>query len=297
MNLKKKKIKKNIHNKKFDESTYFSPSLNEIFNTHMILCLNKKNKLKTQHERECISSIQHGFRLDSKNNLKISIDSKTPAQYEGKRYNKILRLFTILIIYYLNKNYKLFTKYKDRIKDRIINDIYIESQAINPISALLSLQIGFMAVNANDNIDKDLTERLKSMTVKELQVEMANIQPFEPTIYTRYYINTMSEDNVMNIKQQITNLIIGKTHNNTKILKCLDNKNNTIKNITNVNRNRNRNSLLANNNPELIYNSSNLEETARESAYNSSNNKSGVTHNSKLTNSSHTNSENNKSMY
>jgi hypothetical protein len=290
---KKKKIKKNISNKKFDETTYLSPSLNEIFNTHMILCLNKKKKLKTKHERECISSIQHGFRLDSKNNLIITIDSKTQTQYERKRYNKILRLFTILLIYYLIKNYKLFTKYKDRI----INNIYIESQAINPISALLSLQIGFMVVNKEtNNIDKELTERLKSMTKEQLQVEMAKIQSLEPAIYTRYYINTMSEDDVMNIKQQIKNLIIGKTHNNNKTLKCLYNKNNTIKNITNVNRNR----LLANNNPELIYNSSNLKETTSELTANSSNNRSSVTHNSKITisgntNSNHTNSGNNKS--
>ena len=53
---------------------------------------------------------------------------------------------------------------------------------------------------------------------------------------------------VKNIKQQITSLIIGKTHNNTNTLKCLDNKNNTIKNITNINRNR----LLLNNNELII---------------------------------------------
>jgi hypothetical protein len=199
----------------------------------------------------------------------------------------------------LNKNYKLFTKYKDRS----ITAIYIESQAINPISALLSLQIGFLAVNnVTNEIDNELTERLKSMTVEQLQVEMTNIQQFEPTIYTRYYITTMSEDDVMNIKQQITNLIIGRTHNNTKTLKCLYNQNNTIKNITNNNRIK----LLSNNNPELIYNSSNLEETPSdsfsESADKSSNNRSSVTHNSILTNSGNTNSGNtqyghNKSKY
>jgi hypothetical protein len=106
-----------------------------------------------------------------------------------------------------------------------------------------------MAVHQKtNNIDKELTERLKSMTVEQLQGELQH--NFKNGIHTKYNINKMSQDDVKNIKQQLTSLIIGKTHNNTNTLKCLDNKNNTIKNITNINRNR----LLLNNNELMAQN-------------------------------------------
>ena len=227
-----KTITKKTSNRKFENSTLYPPTMQDksFFNNRMILCLNKKNKLKYQHERECISSIQHYFALDSHNNLKISIESKTLQIYEGNKYNKILILFLILIIHYFVEKYKLFTKYEAII----VNDIYIESQEINPIYVFLLLQIGFMAVHQKtNNIDKELTERLKSMSVEQLQGELQH--NFKNGIHTRYNINKMSQDDVKNIKQQITSLIIGKIHNNTNTLKCLDNKNNTIKNITNIN--------------------------------------------------------------
>jgi len=193
-------------------------------------------------------------------------------------------------------------------KDKYIHDIYIESIAINPISAFLLLKIGFSAVSYTSNdTDDNLTEQLKSMSFEELN----KIIKKKGFICTRFYINRMTYDDVINIKKQITTLIIGtktntnnktsnKTHKNTNFepLKCLSNNNNKIGNITNDNR-----SKLLSNNTALPFNisNSNLEETGSEyedqnsqtfSSYLPSNNNN--TQNRKNSNSNNSNSNNSR---
>jgi hypothetical protein len=113
-----------------------------------------------------------------------------------------------------------------------INNIYIESQAINPISALLLLQMNFKVVNPKTNlIDNELTQKLKPKLFEEIK-HIINNKPFYGEIYLRYYINEMTPDDAQNIITQIKSLIIGKTANNNKTLKCLNNSNNRLTNKT-----------------------------------------------------------------
>jgi hypothetical protein len=249
-------IKKNPKNRAFESSTFFPPGKSQRdFSAYMILCLNRKNK-KKHHERECISSIQNWFTLDTENNLKITIDSKTPEQYEGKKYNKLLRLFNVLIIYYLFTEKDIFHNYKSRP----INDIFMESQAIRDVSAYLLLQIGFSAVNpVTKQIDEELTSKLKKMTVKELDNIIKTDRLFNGKIYTRYYITRKSREDILKIKNQIKNVIIGGTpRNNTKILKCINNNptNNQINSneIRTIRNSVNINHLLSNSNAKTMIN-------------------------------------------
>lgn len=199
-------------------------STNKLLNKMMILCLNKKAKIKEQKERECISSIQTFFYYnDEYNSLFISIDSKTSAAFENRRYNKLLRLFIVLIYYYL---------YTEKIliyNSQIINNVYIESSAVNPISIYLLLQIGFSIV-IDDKIDVKLTNDKKTSSFESLGnflIENGGI------VILRYSIHSMTLEHITKIKQQITDLILGTSPDNNKTLKCLNNKNNRKKTLWN----------------------------------------------------------------
>jgi len=231
-NVSSKVKQKKYSNKKFQNSLFFGykGKSSKYLKNYMILCLNKKKKTKMQSERECLSSIMHWFMIANNGDFKIIIDSKTSHKYEGKKYNKLLRLLTILIYYYLYTRYKhiIFNSYNSQE----INNIYIESQAINPISALLLLKMNFKVVNPKTYlIDDELTQDLKHKSYDEIKNIMYN-KPFYSEIYLRYYINEMTPDDAQNIITQIKSLIIGKTANNNKTLKCLNNSNNRLTNKT-----------------------------------------------------------------
>ena len=232
-NNKNKIIKKSFNNRKFKNSIFYgfmlkkgSKLTDNLLDFIMILCLNKKQKIKGQKERECISSIQTSFYYKD-NNLFISIDSKTSSIFEGRRYNKLLRLFIVLIYYYLYTNKLLIYNSQN------INNVYIESSAINPISIYLLLQIGFSIV-INDEIDDKLTQIQKTSSVESLR---NFLDESGGLVNLRYSIHSMTLDDITEIKKQITELIIGTSPDNKKTIKCLNNKNNRTKSLWNNKKN------------------------------------------------------------
>ena len=234
-NNKNKIVKKSFNNRKFKNSVFFgfmlkkdNKNTNDLLDLMMILCLNKKQKIKGQKERECISSIQTFFYYKD-NNLFISIDSKTYSVFEGRRYNKLLRLFIVLIYYYLYTNKLLI------YNSQIINYVYIESSAVNPISIYLLLQIGFGIV-IKDEIDDELTQIQKTSSVESLR---NFLDKSGGLVNLRYSIHSMTPDDITEIKKQITNLIIGTSPDNNKTIKCLNNKNNRKKTLWNTNKKNN----------------------------------------------------------
>jgi len=220
---KNKIIKKKFNNRGLNKSIYsswlFRTKNNQLRNNKLsqiaLLCLNKKIKKRGAYERECISSIQTTMNYnEEQNSLKIYISSKTNYVYEGKKYNKLLRLLIILIYYYLFTN-----------KSNEMN-IYIESTAANPISAFLLLQMGFKIITIDGNINYDLTKKLSILSVDELKQFLIDNDGF---VNLQYPIHEMTSDDLTRIKEQITDLIVGKSPNNNKSLKCLSNNNNIRK--------------------------------------------------------------------
>ena len=236
-NNKNKIVKKSFNNRKFKNSLFSgcmfkkgSKQTDKLLDLMMILCLNKKHKTKGQKERECISSIQTSFYY-ADNNLFILISSLTSSAYEGRKYNKLLRFFIVLIYYYLYTNELLI------YNSQIINYVYIESEALDPISLYLLLQIGFGIV-IEDKIDDVLTQTQKSSSFESLKQFLDDNCL---SVKLRYSIHSMTPDDITKIQKQITNLIIGTSPDNNKTIKCLNNKNNRKKTLWNNKKNNNLN--------------------------------------------------------
>jgi hypothetical protein len=229
-----KTITKRLLNRGFNKTKFNNPRKHAAINisqdnipNYMVLCLNKKKKTKRSHaERECVSSIVYSFNLSFKNDLAIVIQSKTPENYRQNRYNKLLRLVTVLIYY------SLFTQgYLYKCFNNIINDVYIESDARNPISIFALVQMGFKVISKfTGECDNEITDEIKTKSVKEIS-EYMNTWPYTGFMHLRYYINTATLEDIDKIRQQVTELIKGTTRDNKKTLKCLDNKNNRLQNF------------------------------------------------------------------
>jgi hypothetical protein len=241
----RKIIKKQNKNRGFNKSLLFNTKKNR-YNS-MILCLNKKYKNKNT-ERKCLSSIIIWYSYcKTFDTLKISIDSKTNTVYEGRKYNKLLRILIIMILY----EYHIIYGFK--LNGKKIKNIYIESQAINPISAYLLLQLGFkinIFKNDEDNfyninsdlseltkIDLKLTDEFKSFNFEEFKIKFDD-KPFYNMMYLFIFIQGGNENIIINEEFNINlskklNELLGD--NKSKSIKCL--KNNNINNSTQKNNN------------------------------------------------------------
>ena len=300
---------KYVEQRKFNNQTPISPifysSQTEYFDKYMILCLNKKQKnthktIKYKHnrtwaiatkknkERECLSSIIHWFGIDKEFNLKISIDSKTNPVYEKRGYNKLLRMLTILVLYYFYKR-GTFKLYYDFDEGRYINikDTYIESEAINPLSASILLTLpGFKVVkydkkNKKHIIDEALTEQYRGYNLDQLAA-IINSPYGEGRIYTRCYFSQFTEQDIKDLEQQIKAYIVGKSLNSNGRLneraskiKCFSDEDNEIQTqkLTNVRKSEKPNTL---NEPKLL---SNVNKTSKNSGYATRTNTSGSNEN------------------
>jgi hypothetical protein len=125
------------------------PSIVSIFSLPIIdpntllLCLFNGNK--------CVSSLELDINPTIHNNIYISISSKTKRLYEKRNYNKLLRAIIIIIA---------------KSIDPAIQ--YIQSSAINPVSAYLMLH-SFNAVYKNFVTETKLN---RDSTYEEIKAEM-----------------------------------------------------------------------------------------------------------------------------
>jgi hypothetical protein len=190
------------------------------FDMYMILSLNLNEGNKS------IATITHKFTMEnnklennkSENNIIISIDSKTNKIYEDKKYNKLLRFLSILVIYYFYN--------KQIMKTVGISNIFIESIAINPISLHLLLQMGFK-IYKDGKFNNAQTDKLRSLNRNSLKQLVKN-----DFIIVRKQINTMTTEDIAEIIKSIKLLIIGKNKNNrNKTIKCINNNNNKFNNL------------------------------------------------------------------
>jgi len=168
------------------------------FDMYMILSLNLNEGNKS------IATITHKFTMEnnklennkSENNIIISIDSKTNKIYEDKKYNKLLRFLSILVIYYFYN--------KQIMKTVGISNIFIESIVINPISLHLLLQMGFK-IYKDGKFNNVQTDNLRLLNRNSLKKHVKTNY-----IRVRKQINTMTTEDIAEIIKSIKLLIIGK---------------------------------------------------------------------------------------
>ena len=145
-----------LYNYKGDITIYSSKNIN-----NLILCLYKENK--------CVSSIEIIVR-----HKYISINTRTCKECQSKKYNKLLRAVIIIIAKLLNPKNK-----------------YIESDAINPISAYLSLHHfnGILPIDENEtffeylkNTNAHNAKNMSKITLKMLK-EYEELEDFDLLIH------------------------------------------------------------------------------------------------------------------
>jgi len=129
--------------------TLYSKKSNNI--NDLILCLYKDNK--------CVSSIE--IILDYKY---ISINTRTCEECQGKKYNKLLRAVVIIIAKLLNPKNK-----------------YIRSEAINPISAYLSLHHfnGILPIDENERFFKYYDSMSNSQSNSKPKITLKMLKEYE----------------------------------------------------------------------------------------------------------------------
>ena len=162
----------------------------------LLLCLN----IKKNGKKHCISSISCKINHDNS----IEISSKTHKDYEGKKYNLLLRSAMILLAQQIENRGQQITqivsrainpisafsmvKYFNARNDEL--DTYMEENEIEPHKIKLEDIQNFFEEKSELDIDEDLTEEEESALMKEntkygnittLVVELNDVATIEKT--------------------------------------------------------------------------------------------------------------------
>ena len=132
-----------------------------------------------KYENQCISSIE--FKINSINQT-VEISSKTNTEFEGRRYNLLLRAAAMLIAKHIiipTRTHTMSTrsmrKKSMRSSKQMIKPKYIQalvSRAINPVSTYLLVKY-FNATN------KEFDSYLKNNNISKPNLTMNDVQTFE----------------------------------------------------------------------------------------------------------------------
>ena len=147
----------------------------------LALCNNENN--------ECISTIE--IILNTDKNI-ISFNSKTDANHENKKYNKLL--LSVLII----------------ISKLLMTDIEIvEAEAINPISAWLLLKYFNAIINPDYEENKYFIDYLSNNSIKhsDITLNILNIFKNETDDFTLKLHVLINDDNIENANTQFNQIL------------------------------------------------------------------------------------------